>query len=76
MRTSIKQRLARRIINQSDYKTRRLSACNSDIIFYNERMRGATTSTEKKFCADMIAMYRKRYDWYLKDKTSSQYGNE
>ena len=67
MKTLIcKTRLARHVIRQSVYKTKRLMACNSDIIRYSHLMRNATTGVEKKFCSDMVDMYRKRYDWYLK----------
>ena len=60
-----KTKLARHIIGQPDYKAKRLMACNSDIIHYSHLMHSATTGVEKKFCSDMVDIYRKRYDWYL-----------
>ena len=66
MKRRMKAQIARRTINLPDYKARRLDYCNSQIIYFCSKLRMANTITEKNFCRDMIEMYVKRYNWYLR----------
>lgn len=61
-----KARIARRTILLPDYKTKRMDSCHAEIRHYATLELSAKTATEKRFCRDMIEMYLKRYNWYLK----------
>ncbi len=61
-----KATIARKTILLPDYKAKRLDQCHLEIVRYYCKGKVATTSTERKFCRDMVEMYQKRYNWYLK----------
>lgn len=58
--------IARKTIGLKDYRTRRLDTCHANIVHFATLEQSAKTITEKRFCQDMINMYIKRYNWYLK----------
>ena len=64
--SKLKSEIARKTIGLKDYKTRRLDACHANVVHFATLERSARTVTEKKFCQDMIEMYVKRYNWYLR----------
>lgn len=59
-------KMLRSQIMTTEYKSKRLDKCNAKIVNYFLRGKYATTSAERKFCNDMVEMYKKRYNWYLK----------
>lgn len=61
-----KATIARKTILLPDYNAKRLDQCHLEIVRYYCKGKVATTSTERKFCRDMVEMYQKRYNWYLK----------
>ena len=65
-RRQIRNEIARRTTTLPDYATRRLHDCHGEIVHYATLERTATTLAEKRFCHEMIEMYLKRYNWYLK----------
>lgn len=62
MRTAI----ARKTIQLPDYNAKRLDQCHMEIVRYYCKEKAATTIAERKFCQQMVEMYKKRYNWYLK----------
>lgn len=64
--TPVKVKIARREIERPDHAARRLQKLNLDICYFLSRRNAATTTTERRFYSDMLDIYVKRYNWYLK----------
>lgn len=62
----MKTAIARKTIQLPDYNAKRLDQCHMEIVRYYCKGKVATTQTERKFCQQMVEMYKKRYNWYLK----------
>lgn len=64
--SKLKVEIAKKTIGTKDYRARRLDNCHANIVRFALLGRTAKTATERKFCRDMIDMYVKRYNWYLR----------
>ena len=63
-----KTRMARQKIGGDNYISTRLSDCHNKLLNYRDKYNASQTIAERQFCATMLTMYRRRYDWYLKAK--------
>ena len=61
----IKLKRAKAIISNKEYYIGRADRMNDKVQHYKMLMRGATTTTERRFVLKMIRMYMKRYIYYI-----------
>ena len=65
---SIKIKMAKKCINNPNYRTERLRAMSDQVIYWNNMEKhDASFNFEREYCQKMQKIYDKRFRWY-KDK--------
>lgn len=66
---AIHTKLARRSIESSEYRSKRMDKINREIIYWMACESASNTIIQRDFCRKMQQMFLKRYQYYLKKKT-------